>query len=125
MSQSETFTPNTQSAAANIVGINQNPLVHGNDGPVNVSFSSYIYNETVNFFSALEELQMPVSYDPNDGTTAGASFLPLSLNPANQTRCDARSAYFEPYAARPNLWIATNMVTWDAMEVFPPTRLHG
>ncbi|KAH0010589.1 alcohol oxidase, partial [Aureobasidium melanogenum] len=106
--KSETFTPHTQSAAANAVGINQNPLVHGNSGPVNVSFSNYIYNETINFFSALEELQMPVSYDPNDGTTAGASFLPLSLNPANQTRCDARSAYFEPYAARPNLWIATN-----------------
>jgi hypothetical protein len=51
---------------------------------------------------------MPVSYDPNDGATAGASFLPLSLNPANQTRCDARSAYFEPYATRPNLWISTN-----------------
>ncbi|KAG9686578.1 alcohol oxidase, partial [Aureobasidium melanogenum] len=106
--KSETFTPHTQSADANAVGINQNPLVHGNSGPVNVSFSNYIYNETVNFFSALEELQMPVSYDPNDGTTAGASFLPLSLNPTNQTRCDARSAYFEPYAARPNLWIATN-----------------
>ncbi|KAG9945636.1 alcohol oxidase, partial [Aureobasidium melanogenum] len=106
--KSETFTPHTQSVDANAVGINQNPLVHGNSGPVNVSFSNYIYNETVNFFSALEELQMPVSYDPNDGTTAGASFLPLSLNPTNQTRCDARSAYFEPYAARPNLWIATN-----------------
>ncbi|KAG9841133.1 alcohol oxidase, partial [Aureobasidium melanogenum] len=106
--KSETFTPHTQSVAANAVGINQNPLVHGNSGPVNVSFSNYIYNETVNFFSALEELQMPVSYDPNDGTTAGASFLPMSLDPANQTRCDARSAYFEPYAARPNLWIATN-----------------
>ncbi|KAG9763209.1 alcohol oxidase, partial [Aureobasidium melanogenum] len=106
--KSETFTPHTQSAAANAVGINQNPLVHGNSGPVNVSYSNYIYNETVNFFSALEELQMPVSYDPNDGTTAGASFLPLSLNPGNQTRCDARAAYFEPYAARPNLWIATN-----------------
>lgn len=51
---------------------------------------------------------MPVSYDPNDGATAGASFLPLSLNPENQTRCDARSAYFEPYATRPNLWISTN-----------------
>jgi hypothetical protein len=51
---------------------------------------------------------MPVSYDPNDGATAGASFLPLSLNPTNQTRCDARSAYFEPYATRPNLWISTN-----------------
>lgn len=51
---------------------------------------------------------MPVSYDPNDGTTAGASFLPLSLNAGNQTRCDARSAYFEPYATRPNLWISTN-----------------
>ncbi|KAK6006266.1 hypothetical protein QM012_006676 [Aureobasidium pullulans] len=107
-SASETFTPHAQSAAANAVGINQNPLVHGNSGPVNVSFSSYVYNETVNFFAALQELQMPISYDPNDGTTAGASFLPLSLNPATQTRCDARSAYFEPYAARPNLWIETN-----------------
>jgi hypothetical protein len=51
---------------------------------------------------------MPVSYDPNDGATTGASFLPLSLNPVNQTRCDARSAYFKPYATRPNLWISTN-----------------
>jgi hypothetical protein len=51
---------------------------------------------------------MPVSYDPNDGATAGASFLPLSLNPANQTRCDARSAYFDPSTKRPNLWISTN-----------------
>ncbi|THZ81540.1 hypothetical protein D6C84_06535 [Aureobasidium pullulans] len=106
--QSETFTPHPQSEIANAVGINQNPLVHGNKGPVNVSFSSHIYNETVNFFSALNELQMPVSYDPNDGATAGASFLPLALNPANQTRCDARSAYFEPYAMRPNLWVSTN-----------------
>ncbi|THY84721.1 hypothetical protein D6C93_08448 [Aureobasidium pullulans] len=106
--QSETFTPHPQSEIANAVGINQNPPVHGNKGPVNVSFSSHIYNETVNFFSALNELQMPVSYDPNDGATAGASFLPLALNPANQTRCDARSAYFEPYAMRPNLWVSTN-----------------
>ncbi|THW01322.1 hypothetical protein D6D26_05208 [Aureobasidium pullulans] len=106
--QSETFTPHPQSEITNAVGINQNPLVHGNKGPVNVSFSSHIYNETVNFFSALNELQMPVSYDPNDGATAGASFLPLALNPANQTRCDARSAYFEPYAMRPNLWVSTN-----------------
>ncbi|TIA59949.1 hypothetical protein D6C83_03322, partial [Aureobasidium pullulans] len=106
--KSETFTPHPQSEIANAVGINQNPLVHGNKGPVNVSFSSHIYNETVNFFSALNELQMPVSYDPNDGATAGASFLPLALNPANQTRCDARSAYFEPYAMRPNLWVSTN-----------------
>jgi hypothetical protein len=106
--QSETFTPHPQSDAANAVGINQNPLVHGHSGPVNVSFSNHIYNETVNFFSALNELQMPVSYDPNDGATAGASFLPLSLNPANQTRCDARSAYFDPYSTRSNLWISTN-----------------
>ncbi|THY21542.1 hypothetical protein D6D01_06613 [Aureobasidium pullulans] len=108
MHQSETFTPHPQSEIANAVGINQNPLVHGNKGPVNVSFSSHIYNETVNFFSALNELQMPVSYDPNDGATAGSSFLPLALNPANQTRCDARSAYFEPYAMRSNLWVSTN-----------------
>ncbi|KAI5250271.1 hypothetical protein E4T43_00215 [Aureobasidium subglaciale] len=106
--KSETFTPHPQSEAANAVGINQNPLVHGSKGPVNVSFSNHIYNETVNFFSALNELKMPVSFDPNDGLIAGASFLPLSLNPAAQTRCDARSAYLEPYIMRPNLWVSTN-----------------
>ncbi|KEQ94328.1 GMC oxidoreductase [Aureobasidium subglaciale EXF-2481] len=106
--KSETFTPHSQSEAANAVGINQNPLVHGSKGPVNVSFSNHIYNETVNFFSALNELKMPVSFDPNDGLIAGASFLPLSLNPAAQTRCDARSAYLEPYTMRPNLWVSTN-----------------
>jgi hypothetical protein len=51
---------------------------------------------------------MPISFDPNDGATAGASFLPLSLNPTNQTRCDARTAYFDPYISRPNLWVSTN-----------------
>ncbi|KAI5251943.1 hypothetical protein E4T42_03795 [Aureobasidium subglaciale] len=106
--KSETFTPHPQSEAANAVGINQNPLVDGSKGPVNVSFSNHIYNETVNFFSALNELKMPVSFDPNDGLIAGASFLPLSLNPAAQTRCDARSAYLEPYTMRPNLWVSTN-----------------
>ncbi|KAI5207445.1 hypothetical protein E4T39_01989 [Aureobasidium subglaciale] len=106
--KSETFTPHPQSEAANAVGINQNPLVHGSKGPVNVSFSNHIYNETVNFFSALNELHMPISFDPNDGLIAGASFLPLSLNPVAQTRCDARSAYLEPYTMRPNLWVSTN-----------------
>ncbi len=50
---------------------------------------------------------MPTAYDPNDGTTAGASLIPTDLHPVNQTRSDARRAYYDPYATRSNLHIIT------------------
>ena len=50
---------------------------------------------------------MPTEYDPNDGTVAGAAFIPTDLDPHNQTRSDARRAYYDPYASRPNLHVMT------------------
>lgn len=55
----------------------------------------------------MNELGIPTAFDPNSGTTAGAAFLPVDINPQSQTRCDARNAYFDPYTSRPNLWVAT------------------
>jgi len=45
--------------------------------------------------------------DPNSGDVAGASFMPVDIDPINQTRCSARRAYYDPYSTRPNLWVST------------------
>ena len=66
-----------------------------------------MYNQTSNLFAALGTLGVPIDFDPNSGTTAGAAFMPVDINPGTQTRCSARNAYYDPYAARPNLWIST------------------
>ena len=87
--------------------ISYDSSVHGYNGPVNVSYSHFAYNQTVNLFSALNELGVPVAMDPSAGDVAGASLMPLSLDPVNQTRSSARRAYYDPYTARPNLWVST------------------
>ena len=50
---------------------------------------------------------MPTAFDPNDGTTAGAAFVPTDLNPDSQTRADARVSYYDPYATRENFNVIT------------------
>lgn len=103
--QSETFTPSQVGPQTG--AISYNPSVHGFNGPVNVSYSNYVYNQTSILFAALAELGIPIAADPNSGDIAGAFFLPLDINPVQQTRCDARSAYYQPYMSRPNLWVST------------------
>lgn len=61
----------------------------------------------VNLFAALNYLGVPTAFDPNDGTTAGASFVPTDLNPDTQTRADARVSYYDPYATRANFHVIT------------------
>lgn len=58
-------------------------------------------------FGALNELGVPTAYDPSNGLIASASFLPLSLDPSNESRSTARRAYYDPVVERPNLWIST------------------
>lgn len=50
---------------------------------------------------------IPTAYDPNTGLIAGASFLPLDVDPSSEERCTARKAYYDPYESRPNLWVST------------------
>ena len=59
------------------------------------------------FFDGLNALGIPTEFDPCDGAHAGATFLPLDINPQNQSRADARRSYYDPVAARPNLWVST------------------
>ncbi|GAB7361773.1 hypothetical protein MBLNU230_g1817t1 [Neophaeotheca triangularis] len=105
--KSERFTPVRSSKIAQKYSIHENPDVHGYGGKVNVSYPRYFWNASAHFFDALNELGVPTAYDPNAGDVAGASFLPYNLNPLTQTRSDARRAYFDPVADRPNLSVLT------------------
>lgn len=104
--------------------INYNPNVHGTAGPVQVSYPKYFYPQSskrpalrikavlivlilVNLFDGLNYLGVPTEFDPNDGSSAGAAFVPTDLDPNNQTRSDARRAYFDPYTGRDNFHVIT------------------
>ena len=60
-----------------------------------------------NFFRALNILGVPTALDPADGISGRACFIPTDLHPENQTRSDARRAYYDPYLSRPNLYVVT------------------
>lgn len=62
----------------------------------------------MNFFQALEEVDIPIISDPNAGGEAGGYYLPSSMHPTNQTRSDARRAYMDPFIWRPNFHVLYN-----------------
>ncbi|KIW57282.1 hypothetical protein, variant [Exophiala xenobiotica] len=99
--KSETYTPKNYSGAE-VQPELQNPNVHGDTGPVQVSYPNYYWPQTNNWFEALHELGIPTSAEPNEGLTAGGYFLPLDIDPNNQTRSDARRSYYDPNIARNN-----------------------
>lgn len=104
--------------------IHYNPAVHGTSGPVQVSYPKYFYPQSsklspcktdgpsadhciVNLFEGLNALGIPTQFDPNDGTSAGPALVPTDLDPNNQTRSDARRAYFDPIVHRENFHVIT------------------
>ena len=104
--------------------INYSPAVHGTSGPVQVSYPKYFYPQSgklrpalhqcllvdrssVNLFEGLNALGIPTQFDPNDGTSAGPALVPTDLDPNNQTRSDARRAYFDPVVNRENFHVIT------------------
>ncbi|KAL8925782.1 MAG: hypothetical protein Q9208_003279 [Pyrenodesmia sp. 3 TL-2023] len=105
--KSETYTPVYSADIAREYSINYNPSVHGFSGPVQVSYPRYFYPQSTNLFAALNYLGVPTQFDPNDGSSAGAAFVPTDLDPINQTRSDARRTYFDPYVSRPNFHVVT------------------
>lgn len=75
--------------------------------PDRLSQYSYLPGSQVNLFAGLNYLGVPTEFDPNDGTSAGAAFVPTDLDPRNQTRSDARRAYFDPFKSRQNFHVIT------------------
>ncbi|KAK5199393.1 hypothetical protein LTR47_006827 [Exophiala xenobiotica] len=105
--KSETYTPKNYSGAE-VQPELQNPNVHGSSGPVQVSYPNYYWPQTNNWFEALHELGIPTSAEPNEGLAAGGYFLPLDIDPNNQTRSDARRSYYDPNIARNNFNVQPN-----------------
>ena len=52
-------------------------------------------------------LGLHTQFDPNDGSSAGPAFVPTDIDPNNQTRSDARRAYYDPFASRSNFHVIT------------------
>jgi choline dehydrogenase len=115
--KSESYTPIQSDAIAEQYSSREDVDVHGYDGPVNVSFPHYAWNASINLFAGLNELRVPTAYDPNAGDVAGASYLPVDLDPITQTRCTARHAYFDSVVSRPNLWVATEQTVTQLLFV--------
>ncbi|GAW25110.1 putative GMC oxidoreductase [Rosellinia necatrix] len=80
---------------------------HGKQGPVQVSFPRYVYNQTYNFLNGIQELGVPLNEDINSGSATGANLVPGSVKAGNQSRADARTAYLDPILQRPNLELLT------------------
>ncbi|KAI0871548.1 GMC oxidoreductase-domain-containing protein [Hypoxylon argillaceum] len=81
---------------------------HGRQGPVQVGFPRYIYNQTYNFLDGIQALGIPLNEDINSGYATGASLVPGSVTAENQSRADARVAYLDPVLWRPNLELLTS-----------------
>ncbi|KAI1168227.1 GMC oxidoreductase-domain-containing protein [Nemania serpens] len=81
---------------------------HGKEGPVQVGFPRYIYNQTYNFLDGIQALGIPLNEDLNSGYATGAGLVPSSVTAENQSRADARTAYLDPVFSRPNLEVLTS-----------------
>ncbi|KAG8628193.1 hypothetical protein KVT40_004066 [Elsinoe batatas] len=79
----------------------------GYTGPVQISYPAYAYNQSSSILAGLNELGFPNMADMSSGAMSGAAVLPLTVDPSTNERSDARTAYLEPYLARPNLNIVT------------------
>lgn len=113
--KSETYTPVSSVELAMQFSVEADASAHGYEGPVDVSFPHYLWNSSTVLFSALNELGIPTAYDPNTGEIAGASFLPLNLDPTTQMRSTARNAYYDPVQTRPNLWVSTGQIVTQVL----------
>ncbi|EPE24373.1 FAD/NAD(P)-binding protein [Glarea lozoyensis ATCC 20868] len=88
--------------------IKSEPDTHGTDGYVHVSYPKFFYNQSRIVLEGLRELGIPILTYPNNGTAAGGMLIPSSISPENQTRSDARLAYFDNIVnSRPNFHVAT------------------
>ncbi|KAI1100681.1 putative GMC oxidoreductase [Jackrogersella minutella] len=81
---------------------------HGDKGPVEVGYPNYYYNQYFNFLKGIQDLGIPINEDPNSGNATGATVIPSSMMANNQSRSDARTAYFDPVLERLNLHFLTN-----------------
>ncbi|VDB94081.1 unnamed protein product [Peniophora sp. CBMAI 1063] len=80
-----------------------NDDVHGFDGPLKISYSTWFNQLHAQFIDALVDLGVPVNIDPTGGVNSGVYTGMLSVDPTSAVRSHAGNAYYQPNADRPNL----------------------
>ncbi|KAI0459565.1 GMC oxidoreductase-domain-containing protein [Xylaria acuta] len=105
--KSENYTTHTDISLQGSLHMRPAHGKHGKQGPVEVGFPRYIYNQTYNFLAGIQELGIPISEDLNSGYATGANLVPASVAARNQSRADARTAYLDPVFSRPNFELLT------------------
>lgn len=94
---SETFTP-PQDAYAREWDIQYKEDVHGNQGPLQISYPPYQFPVIKNFFGAFHELGITTPEDPSDGSAKGVFWAPSTLDPMERTRSYARIVHYDRVA---------------------------
>lgn len=105
--KNEKFAVNVDTSTQDAFHIHPNMAYHGYAGPVSVTYPNFIYEQSANLLSGMEEMGLSIISEPNDGTCIGAMINPSSMSVQNQSRSDGRTAYFDPVIDRSNLHIAT------------------
>ncbi|KAF5018479.1 hypothetical protein F66182_9533 [Fusarium sp. NRRL 66182] len=110
--KSEKFSSNVEPWDAEKLHIYPESAVHGYDGSVVERHSKKQKHKKLtrgqeNVLDGFAEIGVPILPDINNGTAAGATFVPSSMHPDKQTRSDAREAHFNTAVHRYNLHIIT------------------
>ncbi|KAI1748192.1 GMC oxidoreductase-domain-containing protein [Xylaria castorea] len=105
--KSENYTTHSDISVQNSVHMRPAHGKHGRQGPVQVGFPRYVYNQTYNFLAGIQQLGIPLNEDLNSGYATGANLIPASVAAGNQSRADARTAYLDPVLSRPNFELLT------------------
>jgi len=108
--KSETYTPPSPEQVKKF-GITWDPSVHGTSGPVHASYPAFIYNQSKNFMSGMNQIGVATAHD-EAASAVGAYWVPASIDPRTETRSFARTAYNNPAQKRSNYHILPkHMVT--------------
>lgn len=83
------------------------PRQVGHPSGLSARFRVIILTHIGPFIEALAELDIRVPNDGASGEAYGGFYVTHSQDPATATRSDARTAYFNPVAHRPNLHVLT------------------
>ncbi|KAI8941203.1 hypothetical protein NX059_002441 [Plenodomus lindquistii] len=96
--KSEQFTPPDASFASEW-GIQWDDHVHGNQGPLQITYPPYQFRVIKDFQQAFHDLGVTTPDDPSDGSATGVFWAPSTLDPVQRTRSYARTAHYDRVAA--------------------------
>ncbi|ORY08612.1 choline dehydrogenase-like protein [Clohesyomyces aquaticus] len=81
---------------------------YGNGGPVQASFPPFQWPFQKTCLEAWNGMDIPFIKEGASGSKSGVIWVPNTLDPVNETRSYARTAYYDPIRTRPNYVLLYN-----------------